>query len=181
MNWKDIPQSTRDGHYGVDVSWSDLVESIARYEKNYALDMCPDFQRGHVWTPEQRTAYVEAKLSGRIPHQTDIVRFNHPGWQGSFEGQMVCVDGLQRLTAALMFLRDEVPVFGGHVLSQIGNGKVPWDISFRININNLKTREATLRWYVELNAGGTPHSSEEIARVRGLINAEVRVDDLRPS
>ena len=171
MDWKDVPQRTRDGNYGVDVSWCDLPESIARYEKNYGLDVCPDFQRGHVWTPEQRTAYVESKLSGGIPHQSDIIRFNCPGWQNSFEGQMVCVDGLQRLTSALMFLRDEVSVFGGHVLSRIGNGKVPWDVSFRVTINDLRTREAVLNWYLELNAGGTPHSATEIARVRALLTA----------
>jgi hypothetical protein len=181
LDWKDIPQLTRDGNYGIDVSWSDLQDNIDRYTKHYALDLCPDFQRGHVWTHEQRVAYVEAKLRGGIPHQTDIIRFNHPGWQGSFDGQMVCVDGLQRLTTALMFLRDEVPVFGGHVCSKIGNGKVPWDVCFRVTINNLKTREAVLRWYIELNAGGTPHSPEEIARVRGLLDTEIRVEDLRPA
>lgn len=168
MNFKNIPQRTHDGSYGVDVSWGDLEDSIARYTKNYALDLCPDFQRGHVWTPEQRVAYVESKLSGGVPHGTDFVRFNHPGWQRSYEGQMVCVDGLQRLTTALMFVRDEIPVFGGHVRSQI-EGHLPHDISFRVVINNLKTREAVLQWYLELNSSGTPHSPEEIARVRGLL------------
>lgn len=169
MDWKDIPQRTREGSYGIDVSWGDLEDSLARYTKNYNLDLCPDFQRGHVWTPEQRIAYVESKLSGGIPHGTDFVRFNHPEWQRSFEGQMVCVDGLQRLTTALMFLRDEVPVFGGHVRSQIADGRIPMDISFRVMINNLRSRAGVLRWYCELNAGGTPHSPEEIARVRELL------------
>lgn len=135
--------------------------------------MSPDFQRGHVWTMEQRVAYVEAKLSGGIPHQTDVIRFNHPGWQASYEGQMVCVDGLQRLTTALMFLRDEVPVFGGHVCGQIGGGHIPDIVSFRFIINNLRTRAAVLQWYLELNSGGTPHSRDEIARVVALYEAEL--------
>ena len=169
LKWSEIPQRTHEGSYGIDVSWSDLEFSIDRYVKSYGLDLCPDFQRGHVWTMEQRVAYVEAKLSGGTPHQTDLVRFNHPEWQRSFEGEMVCVDGLQRLTTALMFLRDEIPVFGGYVRSQIGHGRVPDSISFRVQINNLRTRAAVLQWYLELNDGGTPHSRDEIARVRDLL------------
>ena len=182
--FRDIPQRTREASYGVDISWSDLEESIARYTKNYQLDLCPDFQRGHVWTPAQRVAYVEAKLSNGIPHGTDFVRFNMPGWQGSFEGQMVCVDGLQRLTTALMFLRDEVPISPfrdgkTYLRSEIG-GRLSDDISFRLMINNLKSRADVLRWYCELNGSGTPHSPEEIARVKALWEAELRCEDSGP-
>lgn len=168
MNWKDIPQRTREGSYGTDVEWEDVADSVARYERDYGLVLCPDFQRGHVWTMEQRIAYVESKLSGGVP--VDIIRFNHAGWMKSFKGEFVCVDGLQRLTTALMFLRDEVPVFGGHVRSQIGNGRIPGRITFRFQINDLPTRAAVLNWYLELNGGGTPHSPEELARVKGLLD-----------
>jgi hypothetical protein len=174
MLWSEIPQRTRDGQYGVDVAWEDLEWSIKRYTENYNLDLCPDFQRGHVWTMEQRVAYLESKLSGGI--QVDVIRFNHPDWGNSYEGQMVCVDGLQRLTTALMFLRDEVRAFGC-LRSEFGGGKrgnyVPSTINFRININNLPTRAAVLKWYLEMNAGGTPHSASEIARVTALYEAEV--------
>lgn len=170
LAWKDIPQRTRDGNYGVDIEWEDLEFSLERYTSHYALDLCPDFQRGHVWSFEQRVAYVESKLSGGVT--VDIVRFNHPGWQRDYEGQMLCVDGLQRLTTARMFLRDEIPVFGGHVRSQIGNSRIPSNISFRFIVNNLPTRAAVLKWYVELNAGGTPHSTDEIERVRALLSKE---------
>ena len=172
LNWKDIPQRTPDGTYGVDVDWSDLLETIQRYTDNYGLNLCPDFQRGHVWTPEQQVAYVEAKLSGGVP--MDVIRLNHPWWMRSFDGEFVCVDGLQRLTAAMQFLRNDLPVFGGYFLRDIGNGRVPraYGYSFRVLINNLPTRAAVLQWYLELNGGGTPHSPEELARVRDLLSTE---------
>lgn len=173
MNWKDIPQRTREGSYGVDFAWEDLEHSIERYIKNYNLDLCPDFQRGHVWTMEQRIAYLESKFSGGV--QSDIIRFNHPEWQRSYEGQMVCVDGLQRLTTALMFLRDEIGIFGGHTRSQISGGRIPGVVTFRIIINNLRTRAAVLQWYLELNSGGTPHSRDEIQRVTALYEAALAV------
>ena len=42
----------------------------------------------------------------------------------------------------------------------------------KLNINTLPTRAAVLQWYLEMNAGGTPHADAEIERVRGLLAAE---------
>ena len=55
----------------------------------------------------------------------------------------VCVDGLQRITAMI-----------------------------RLHVNDLKTYPEVLQWYIEMNAGGTPHTNEEIARVQQLLDIE---------
>lgn len=39
----------------------------------------------------------------------------------------------------------------------------------KVNVNDLKTKREVLEWYVQMNAGGTPHSPEEIERVRRLM------------
>ena len=41
--------------------------------------------------------------------------------------------------------------------------------TIKFNVNNLQTREELLTWYLEMNTGGTPHSDEEIERVKGLL------------
>ena len=38
-----------------------------------------------------------------------------------------------------------------------------------LNVNDLKTKKEVLQWYVQMNAGGTPHSAEEIERVKKLM------------
>ena len=38
-----------------------------------------------------------------------------------------------------------------------------------LNVNNLKTEKEVLQWYVDMNAGGTPHTTEEINRVKKMI------------
>ena len=38
-----------------------------------------------------------------------------------------------------------------------------------LNVNDLKTEKEVLQWYVDMNSGGTPHSNEEIERVRKMI------------
>ena len=34
--------------------------------------------------------------------------------------------------------------------------------SMLLNVNDFKTKKEVLQWYVQMNAGGTPHSAEEI-------------------
>jgi len=77
MKFSDIKQLTRSDHYRVNVSWTYLqncIDRYCRYEGAAALDMNPDFQRGHVWTEEQQIAYVELKLRGG--EGSNIVYFN---------------------------------------------------------------------------------------------------------
>lgn len=38
-----------------------------------------------------------------------------------------------------------------------------------LNVNDLKTKREVLQWYVQMNNGGTPHSAEEIERVKKLM------------
>ena len=47
--------------------------------------------------------------------------------------------------------------------------KIPLSIDFIFNVNDLKTEKEVLQWYVDMNAGGTPHTSEEINRVKKMI------------
>jgi hypothetical protein len=166
MKFSDIRKKTPDSGYAVTCALDALPAMIVRYEKNFNLELNPDFQRGHVWTRDQQIAYVENLLSGGV--LSNVVRFNHPNWQGSYEGQMVCVDGLQRLSAATLFLADQLPAFG-HLYSEF-EGQLPREAQFTISVNSLKTRKEVLQWYLELNAGGTPHASEEIIRVRELLS-----------
>lgn len=168
LNFNEIPQLTQCSGYAVDVCWDWLEDYIARSEP--ALDLSPDFQRGHIWTQNQRTAFIEFCLRGG--QSSRALYFNCPGWhEGSTEGPYQIVDGLQRLTAVRMFLRDEVPIFDGYVFSEC-TGALRFHQGFKWHINDLDTRAKVLTWYLELNSGGTPHADSEIARVRALLKRE---------
>lgn len=139
-----------------------------------SFTLTPDFQRGHVWDKAKQVAYVENYLRG---HASACFKFNSPGYNAdSIKGDInphdvVCVDGLQRITALREFMADRLEVFGGKKASDFNN--TPFDTRrtvFKLDIEvfAFPWRDELLDYYVVLNAGGVVHAPEEIARVKAL-------------
>ena len=84
------------------------------------------------------------------------------------EGKYVCVDGLQRITAAQRFVHNEIKVFGSYFNEYEDRIRV-FSTTMILNVNDLKTEKEVLQWYVDMNAGGTPHTNDEIERVKRMI------------
>lgn len=81
----------------------------------------------------------------------------------------VCVDGLQRITAAQKFIHNEIKVFGSYFDEYEDKMRLV-NNTLILNVNDLKSEKEVLQWYIDMNAGGTPHTTEEIDRVKKLIN-----------
>lgn len=171
IKYKDIERFTPHGNYEVNVSLNYLEEHIqSQMEKGCgaAFDMDPDFQRAHVWNDQQRIRFVEYLLRGG--RSGLIIYTNCAGWQSDYRGPYVLVDGKQRLTACLKFVRNELPIFGGNYFKDFD--KIPHDVGLRWHVNDLKTRKEVLRWYLDLNSGGVVHTEEELDKVRELLKKE---------
>lgn len=170
-SFKEIPRFISYGSYVVDISMDYLQGWIDDMTTDMRLEMNPDFQRGHVWTEEQQIKYVEFLLRGGITGRD--VYFNCPSWhinvkQGEYN-DFVCVDGLQRITAVLQFINNEIKVFGSYYREYTDRPDFIRH-NLRIHVNDLKTRKEVLQWYLEMNSGGTPHSSDELKRVQRLFD-----------
>lgn len=167
MKYSDIPQLTRPASYQVEIAWNYLEHHLIGLQEDFKNDfeLNPDFQRGHVWTEEQQIAYVEFKLRGGTG--SDVIQCNCHGWMGNYDGKFQLVDGKQRLNAALRFLRNEIPAFGKYRNEY--EDRIPNRIRFKWTVNDLKTREEVLRWYLEMNSGGTPHTKEELEKVKKML------------
>lgn len=168
---KDVPQYTSKGDWECDYSFRDFTLKIEQMIKEDNLQLNPDFQRGRVWTEQQQIAFIEHIISGG--ENGRVVYLNSPDW-GCFEGKKdyldsVCVDGLQRITAVSRFVKGEIKAHGychdeyKHFRTFQG---------MKININNLQTKKEVLKWYLEMNSGGTPHTEQELDRVRRLVEKE---------
>jgi hypothetical protein len=153
------------------------TENAASFGGEFSLS--PDFQRGHVWDQEKQIAYVENYLRGQAP---SLFRFNNVSASGNKEEKhgdihyydMVCIDGLQRLTALREFMADRLVVFGDLTASALkGTVMDPkrTNFTYEVEIFDFPHRHELLDYYVSLNAGGVVHSIEEIDRVKAMSEA----------
>ena len=178
MKIKDIPKFISQARYSVNVSWAYVETNLERYQDkkiagSEGLNLDPDFQRGHVWTKKKQREYVEFCLSGG--RSSREILFNHPNWMDTFVGEMVLVDGKQRVEAVRRFIRNDLDIFGGNRLKDFDNPNILLsspDAEFIFSINNLKTRTDVLTWYLQLNSGGVVHTKAEIDKVRALLDEE---------
>ena len=171
MRWDEIPQLTSCRNSGFDAQ---LFRYFCHYideEVSAGLILEPDFQRGHVWTEEQQTAYIEYLLMGGTSGRTIYLNAKDIENPSPEARDYVCVDGLQRITAIQRFYHNEIPAYGQRY-SQFEGVLSPTKYTIKVVVNDLRSREEVLRWYLELNAAGTPHSREELARVRALLDRE---------
>jgi glutathionylspermidine synthase len=166
MKFQDIKQFPNI-YYHVDIPLAQLEDVIRRYKRRYNLNDNPDFQRDYVWTQQQKISYIEYLLKN--PTSGLEMYFNHPNWMGSFEGEMILVDGKQRLNAILEFLNNRISAYG--YLYQEYEDKLPF-ICLSFNICKLQTRKEILQWYLNFNTGGTYHTKKEIDKVKRLIKKE---------
>ena len=174
MKFSDIPQFTRSGSYEGNFTMPTLVRRIKEWEKEEFLEMNPDFQRGNVWTEEQKIAYIEFLIKGGKTGLTFY--FNNKHWTNCKEPQkgiFVCVDGLQRITAITDFVENRIKAFG-YYFNEYEDKEIfsRRYMELKVNINDLQTREEVLQLYLDFNTGGTVHSDEEIIRVRELLEKE---------
>jgi len=170
MRFRDLPKFTQWGHYETDVDWDSLEYQLERWIEHYSLDLDPDFQREHVWDEERQIKYVEFVVQGGRTGKQII--FNCPGWQGRCDGQMVLVDGKQRIQAIRRFLNNEIKIFEKYFFKDFEDRRPPHYCGFKFLVNNLEKREQVLKWYLELNTGGIVHTEEEIEKVKKLLEKE---------
>lgn len=170
MKFTDIPQLlTNKANYKVDVGFKYFSKTINQYIEEYGLILYPEFQRGHVWTEEQQEKYIEYVLKGGTSGKE--IFFNKPSWHCKAKTEyddFVCVDGLQRITATQRFIHNEIKVFGSYYREFEDRIRV-LPATMILNVNDLKTEKEVLQWYVDMNSGGTPHTSEEIEKVKKMI------------
>ena len=189
MQFKDFQQMTRQSSFAPHYDWESIEHTLSRWmndrEPMAKLDIDPVFQRGHVWTVRQQQEYVKHILrGGGVSTGVNTIRFNCVGWNRDYRGPFVLVDGKQRLEAVRKFMRNEllIPILREDVADTYKGqlyrkglrysdfeGRLPSTCCFIFMVNNLETEAEVLKWYLEINEGGTPHSAQEIEKVRELV------------
>lgn len=177
-NLNTIIRPLRAVRWAADFRWDSLERALTDLGEEYGgLELNPDFQRGHVWTPEQQTHFIENCLRGVVPDSGKFVQFNSPEFgdeddpEADLPRSLQCVDGLQRLTAIMEYVKGNIKPFGFTAEQLLPTAYSPRRMFLKIGIHAFTRRAQLLTHYLDINAGGTPHSAEEIERVRGLLAA----------
>lgn len=168
-------------NYSIDVQLSRLgrwVEQTRASQEGAGggLELCPDFQRGHVWTQPQRVAFCESFVRGQA---SALLLFNCPSFNerlkagGDLNPEMMqCVDGLQRLTALCDYVDNQFPIYGDKFCCDLnGTAFCASRLHVQVRVHSMRNRAELLSFYLDLNGAGTPHSAAELERVRGLLEA----------
>lgn len=130
------------------------------------LELDPDFQRPLVWDNERCSQFIEYIARGG--KSGNILYFNCPNWMVfDKKAKFQIVDGKQRIEAIRKFLDNEITIFGGVYFKDIED--VNNLGSVYLHVNTLKTKHEVLNWYLGINAGGVPHSQQEIERVQNML------------
>lgn len=123
----------------------------------------PGWQRPAVWTPEQRTAFLESAWLGYGLGQI-VVTERHSTLLGRLDPlDQLLIDGQQRLGAIQAYFQDELEVFGVRWSEVHPDDQARLLIHATLGMVRLGPGydEAALRAkYIRLNDSGTPHAPE---------------------
>lgn len=156
------------------------IPSNYSYE-NVLLELNPEFQRGHVWKLNQQIAFVENLLRGIDINKT--IRFNdltmrpYDDADDILKNKIICIDGLQRLTAIIDFVDGKYKVFNNQ-LSYDDILNHPDKASMRRIFNSallqfeflqITSYKEVLEYYIDLNFGGVAHTPADIQIAKDIL------------
>lgn len=154
-------------------AFNDINEWLEREAQNveHGVDLCPDFQRGHVWNEERQIKFIENVFRKIVDDGGLTFRFNCPTWREDKDGdlidQIVCIDGLQRLTSIKRFTNNEFSVCGYFFKDLPRRIKIR-ELNVFIQMYDFQNRKELLQFYLDVNFGGIPHTHAEFERVTAL-------------
>lgn len=152
--------------YDVDVQWW-WLDRWLEDASAYPAEMDPPFQRAHVWTREQQIAFCEYAILGG-PSGRHIL-WAAQGWNSGEEKRgLLLVDGKQRLNAVRMMMANKLPVFGKTVEEWQSQQFRRMRYTFKMVVADISEADA-VRWYIALNRGATPHTSDEIGKAEAYL------------
>uniref|UniRef100_UPI003F4992BA DUF262 domain-containing protein n=1 Tax=Streptomyces sp. CA-136453 TaxID=3240050 RepID=UPI003F4992BA len=174
------------------------ASALARLADTNDLDLTPPYQRGSVWTLDQRISLVESWLRGISVGSVVLADRWNSRWHGPdgkpFDPEsgpsLACVDGQQRITTARMWFADEFAVPASwfppqHVerteatddgpylrfsfLSRPARNKMTLEASLQSEtVKTATCIEDEARIYLLRNEGGTAQSADDMANAQRI-------------
>lgn len=178
------------------------VRELARsFRETFGLDLQPPYQRGRVWSDDQKVALIRSWLTGT---PTGVVIFNDRattewqeanGYDPTERGEPIyaCIDGQQRISAAIDWFEDQLAVPASWfdaddvtVTEDTADGPyVRWSgltlprqrhFANRALLTVAAARVATIQEeaaiYLLVNGGGTPQTDADMGNAARFVGGE---------
>ena len=108
------------------------IRAIQMWHEDGDFDMDPPYQRGHVWGEERQRQLIRSILLGipipsLIVNQRHLADFHHEGYSDRRNAAYAVVDGKQRITAIVRYLRGGLMVPAAWFAAEDVNGTISTD------------------------------------------------------
>jgi len=116
------------------------------------------------WTYERKQSYIQYLLMGGVDGRS--IFFNCKNWNyGQGSGHLQIVDGLERVTALLQFLDNDIAIFGEWLYDDFKDTLTATKSDYRLDVyvNDLNTDTESCEWCWNLN--GFSRSVEDLQEI----------------
>ena len=155
------------------VSSQRQLDALIHFYYEEGITLNPSYQRGHVWTEDQKVLLVDSLFNG-IDLGKFVFAFN--GFDvGPNENLTEIIDGKQRLSAIIEFYEDRFP-YKGKLFSQLKWQDRSFFLRYLITYGESKeplTEKQKIEIFLRLNAGGTAQTKEHMDMVREKLKTKV--------
>lgn len=176
-DWSDVETLTQDDDIHFTFQQRDVNAILSNYFNEYGIDLEPEYQRGNVWTLEQKQSLIES-----IFHNVDIGKIaiikrpwgsnpNTPLTPKLYE----MLDGKQRLTALVEFFTGQFS-FKGKYYNDLHPADKHHFKYYSISYAETEplTKKQKYRYFLKLNTTGTPVDPAHMEKVLNMLNEEIK-------
>lgn len=146
------------------------LDSLIHMVYRRGLITSPDYQRGYVWTLEDRQRLVQSIFDRADIGKFLFLEYPHP------EYRLEVVDGKQRLNAICEFYEGRF-AYKGKTWFQLSwsDKRAFMDVMVQMGkLDASRIKKSDILWlFLCINAGGVPQTEEHIATARALYEAEL--------
>lgn len=141
------------------------IDSIFSIAYHFGLDMDPDYQRGYVWTDEDKVNLIDS-----VFNNIDIGKFVFVHNEYMDEYLYEILDGKQRVRALLDYYENRFP-YKGKYFNDLSLRDQFWFCQRTISVAEVdKTnRKALLQYFLMLNTAGKTMAKEHLNTIRQMV------------
>lgn len=140
------------------------VSSLLNRHYRFGIDMNPDYQRGHVWTEEDKVALIDSIFKG-----IDIGKFAF-ATKHDMDFYYEIVDGKQRMTAIIEFYENRFR-YRGKFFNELSHRDQDYIENYHVSVADIRgaDRNTVMKHFVAMNSQGRVMDSAHLEKVRAMI------------